>query len=76
MGKGYGTTTWIPADIIDVVDKVGRARGDPRRSNTIRFLIILGLAEIGALDEEALRVHGIKKPQGGDTLQREEAEAR
>ena len=63
MSQSEGTTTWLPGDIIKIVDEVRRARKDPRRSDTIRFLLMLGLAEIGALDEEARRVHGIRKPQ-------------
>lgn len=59
MSEVDGTTCWLPGAIIQIVDKVKAERGDTRRSDTVKFLLILGLAEIEALDEDTKRVHGL-----------------
>lgn len=55
-----GTTIWLSQDIVDLVDDIQEARKDPRRSDTIRYLILRSLAEMSYLTLETKKALGIK----------------
>lgn len=58
-----GTTVWLPADVVDLVDNVKNARRDPTRSDTVRFLILKALADLGYLPDETKRALGAYTPR-------------
>jgi len=54
------TTVWLPEDLLELLDKVKADRRDPTRSDTVRFLILKALAEMGFLPVETKRALGLK----------------
>jgi metal-responsive CopG/Arc/MetJ family transcriptional regulator len=55
-----GTTIWLPGDVVEIVDKVKEKRLDPRRSDTIRFLLLKALADMSFLPEESKKALGVR----------------
>jgi metal-responsive CopG/Arc/MetJ family transcriptional regulator len=55
-----GTTVWLPDDVVEIVDKVKEKRLDPRRSDTIRFLLLKALADMSFLPEESKKALGVR----------------
>jgi len=55
------TTIWLPDDLVKVLDELKQARHDPRRSDTVRFLILRSLAEMHLLPGETVRALGLKE---------------
>jgi metal-responsive CopG/Arc/MetJ family transcriptional regulator len=60
MKKRRGTIIWLPGDLIDFVDSVKEKRRDPTRSDTVRFLLLKSLAQLGFLTEEEEKALGFK----------------
>jgi metal-responsive CopG/Arc/MetJ family transcriptional regulator len=55
------TTVWLPEDLVSILDRVKNDRKDPTRSDTVRFLILRGLAELSILPLESKKALGIKE---------------
>jgi len=55
------TTIWLPRELVELVDNLRKARHDPRRSDTVRFLILRSLAEMRLLPGETVRALGLKE---------------
>jgi metal-responsive CopG/Arc/MetJ family transcriptional regulator len=45
-------TVWLPRGVVEIIDKVKEKRLDPRRSDTIRFLLLKALADMSFLPED------------------------
>jgi metal-responsive CopG/Arc/MetJ family transcriptional regulator len=57
------TTIWLPDDLVEIIDKVKIGRKDPTRSDTVRFLLLVALAEMSFLAPETKKALGVKIPQ-------------
>jgi metal-responsive CopG/Arc/MetJ family transcriptional regulator len=55
------TTLSFPKSLLRLIDKVGRKRRDPTRSDTVRVLILRGLAEMGYLPSSEKKALGVSK---------------
>ena len=49
----------LPEELLELVEKVRRARKDPTRSDTVRFLLLHALASMSFLSSEAKRALGL-----------------
>lgn len=58
-----GTTIWLPADVVMIVDKLKEARRDPTRSDTVRFLIMKALADMSFLPPETKKALAISEEE-------------
>lgn len=54
-----GTTVWLPADLVVLIDKLKEVRRDPTRSDTVRYLVLRALAELSFLPAETKKALGI-----------------
>jgi len=57
------TTIWLPQDLVGILDELKDARRDPTRSDTVRFLILLGLSNLGFLDKKSVKALGLQKKE-------------
>lgn len=59
MKTTNGTTVWLPADLVCLIDKIKEMRRDPTRSDTVRYLVLRALADLGFLPADTRRALGI-----------------
>jgi hypothetical protein len=64
--KLINTSVRLPKQLFDIIQDVQRARGDPTRTDTIRFLLMHALAELSFLPEESKKAHGVGRGGGRD----------
>ncbi len=54
-----GTTFFLPADVVQLLQKVHKDRMDATMSDTIRFLILHGAAQLDYLPSSQMKALGI-----------------
>lgn len=59
MRKPNGTTFYLAHDLVPLVDKLKEQRQDPTRSDTIRFLLLRAMAELGVLPQQQRKALGV-----------------
>jgi len=59
------TSICLPEQLFGIIVDVQRARSDPTRTDTIRFLLMHALAELSFLPEESKKAYGIGIGDGG-----------
>ncbi len=55
-----GTTFYLPKDLVLLIDGLRKARRDPTRSDTIRFLILRAMADMSFLSVESKKALGLE----------------
>jgi metal-responsive CopG/Arc/MetJ family transcriptional regulator len=56
-----GTTVWLPADLVELIDEVRNRRMDPTRSDTLRYLVLRALCDMSLMPEDTKKALGLQK---------------
>jgi metal-responsive CopG/Arc/MetJ family transcriptional regulator len=60
-----GTTVWLPADLVELIDEVRERRMDPTRSDTLRYLILRALCDMSLIPEDMMKALGFQTSKAG-----------
>jgi Arc/MetJ-type ribon-helix-helix transcriptional regulator len=55
-----GTTVWLPADVVEIIDKLREYRRDPTRSDTVRYLLLRALCDMSFMPEDVKKALGLQ----------------
>jgi Arc/MetJ-type ribon-helix-helix transcriptional regulator len=56
-----GTSVWLPADLVELIDEVRNRRMDPTRSDTLRYLVLRALCDMSLIPEDVMKALGFQK---------------